>query len=103
VVAAAGVGLVGVGVGSFFGISSKNNHDDAEAYCDDQDCTSERGVELKEDAIRNGNMSTVAFAIGGVGLATAGVLLLALPSGNERGAHAAIVVGPTTLGMRGSF
>jgi hypothetical protein len=102
--AVAGVGLVGIGLGTAFGLSSKKHHDDAQPYCDGQACSDPRGVTLKEQAIRDGNVSTVAFIVGGVGLATAGVLLVTLPHRpDEERAHTAIVIGPSTLGMRGYF
>jgi serine/threonine-protein kinase len=113
VLVAAGVGVVGIGVGTAFGLKSKQNHDDAEEYCDGRECDDPRGVTLKQQAITDGNISTIVFAVGGLGLATAGVLLFALPSKSESGARtgsakapasrAAIVLGPAAVGLRGTF
>jgi hypothetical protein len=72
--AAAGVGLVGLGVGTVFGLTSKSKRDQADKYCDGNTCTDPRGVELKDEALAAGDVSTVAFVVGGVGLAAGAVL-----------------------------
>jgi hypothetical protein len=77
---AGGVGLVGVGVGTVFGLSSKSKRDEAEQFCDGNACTDQRGVDLKDEAITAGNVSTVAFIVGGVGLAAGAVLWITAPS-----------------------
>jgi hypothetical protein len=73
---AGGVGVVGLVVGSVFGLKSRSEGSDAErdGCNDDRQCTDPRGFEAAEDAVAAGNVSTVAFIVGGVGLAAASVL-----------------------------
>ena len=93
-VAAIGVGIVGVGVGSYFGLRAFSKNDDSDAFCDaDQRCQPE-GRELREDAQRSATISNIAFAVGLVGIGTGTVLLLTSGSPDERSA---------TLGVAGRF
>jgi hypothetical protein len=69
-----GVGLVGVGLGSFFGLRAKSKLDDANAAGCDKTCSTQRGHEANEDAIAAGNVATIAFVVGAVAL-TGGVVL----------------------------
>lgn len=78
---AGGVGVVGIGVGTIFGLQSMSKHDDAEKHCSGDQCTPE-GIALRDDAIAAGNVSTVGFIVGGVGLAAGAVLWFTLPSGS---------------------
>jgi len=105
---AAGVGVAGVAVGSVFGLKSMSKADDAKAYCrPDNSCWDNRGLALKEDAIAAGNVSTIAFVVGGVGLAAGAVLWFTLPDGSE-GEHAdagtlRLGLGPGSVELGGSF
>jgi hypothetical protein len=83
-----GVGLVGIGIGTFFGIQSMSNHSDAKKECDTRGC-SPAGVTLGEDAIRAGNISTVAFIAGGVLFAGGLTLYLTAPSAPNAAASSA--------------
>ncbi|MGC4088796.1 MAG: hypothetical protein QM756_13025 [Polyangiaceae bacterium] len=82
---AGGVGVVGVAVGSIFGLRSMSKHDDAEQHCDGNACRDQQGVDLKSQAIHAGNVSTVAFVLGGVGLATGATLWFV--GGRDEGAR----------------
>jgi hypothetical protein len=76
--AAAGVGLVGLGVGLGFGLDARSKRDRANERCDETTCRDERGLDLTDGARSSAAVSTVAFAIGGVGLAAGlGLWLLA--------------------------
>jgi len=75
---AGGMGLVGVAVGTVFGLRSKSAHDDAQEHCDGTSCY-QPGVDLMAKARSAGNVSTAAFIVGGVGLATSGVLWFTAP------------------------
>lgn len=70
--AAAGVGVVGVSLGSFFGVRAlmKKN----EAGCDGRVCDSAESGELRDQARSAGDIATVTMGIGAAGLATAAVL-----------------------------
>lgn len=102
-VVAGAVGVVGLAVGTGFGIKSMSKGDEADQYCEGKLCTDSRGLELKKDAIAAGNVSTVAFAMGGVALAAGGVLWFALPMGSPREQQASVVVGLAHVGIRGTF
>jgi hypothetical protein len=70
-----GIGLVGVVVGTVFGLQSKSKHDKAAALdCSGATCPNDNGVAETNDAIHAGNISTVAFIVGAVGLAGGAVL-----------------------------
>jgi hypothetical protein len=98
---AGGVGLVGIGVGTAFGLISKGKGEDADAFCDGTACTDQRGVTLKDEAITAGNVSTVAFIVGGVGLAAGAILWFTAPSESPTTASRLRVgVGPTSLAVR---
>lgn len=97
---AGGVGVVGVVVGSIFGLKSKSDHDEAEKYCDGSRCTDPRGVTAGNAAHSAGNVSTVAMIIGGVGLAAGVTLWLTAPKAQV---NAALQVTPGSLHLQGSF
>src|SRR5207248_1057881 len=69
-----GVGVVGVVVGSIFGLQSIAKHDQAAPNCRNSVCTDQGSIDLQTEARTAGNVSTAFFALGGVGLATAAVL-----------------------------
>jgi hypothetical protein len=73
-----GVGLVGVGVGTFFGIQSMMKSSDANQECDPRGC-SPAGVTLRNDAISAGDISTISFIAGGVLFAGGVTLYLTAP------------------------
>jgi serine/threonine-protein kinase len=107
------VGVVGLGAGTVLGLMAKSKFDDSKEHCSsaDENLCSAEGVELRKDAFSLGNMSTVGFVVGGVALATAGVLWIA--SGDSKEAakkrpnrlQADLQMSPSrgTLVFRGSF
>jgi hypothetical protein len=70
-----GAGLVGLGVGTAFGLMSLGKHDDAKDHCMENACDAD-GVELRHGAIVAGNVSTVAFAAGAAVFVVGGILWL---------------------------
>lgn len=81
-------GVVGLGIGAYFGLHSMSLKDDASEHCDGNICRDEEGVGLKEDAIAAGNVSTAAFIIGGAALA-AGVVMWVVLTPSDSKASAA--------------
>jgi hypothetical protein len=81
-IVAGGIGVVGLGVGTVFGLKSKSNHDDAEKYCDGSSCTDARGVTAGNDAYAAGNVATVGMVVGVLGLAGGVTLWLTAPASN---------------------
>lgn len=69
-----GVGVVGVALGTVFGLKAKSKHDEAASHCDGSVCRDQTGVDLKSQARSAGNISTVGFIVGGVGLAAGATL-----------------------------
>lgn len=78
---AGGVGVVGLGVGGFFGLRAINKNEDSKPYCDDNGNCIEPGYGYREDARSAGNIATVGLAVGAVGLIGGAVLFFTAPSG----------------------
>ncbi len=94
----AGIGLAGVVVGAVFGLSAKSRYDESNKDCgkqpgDPNGCESTAGVTLRDEARTAGTISTVAFIVGGVGLAAGAVLWFTAP----RGTKATIALGPASI------
>ncbi|MEI9949922.1 MAG: hypothetical protein WDO74_13320 [Pseudomonadota bacterium] len=81
-----GVGLVGVGVGTAFGVMALKGKSDLNGQCTDNTCPPSSGGDV-DSAKRNGNISTVAFAVGGAGLLLGTVLYFSI-GGSSAEAHA---------------
>jgi hypothetical protein len=79
-----GAGVVGLGVGAFFGLRTLSLVADSEPHCDDTGCDDE-GVELRDRAGSAQTIGIVAAAVGGAALGTGIVLVAAAPS-RERAA-----------------
>jgi hypothetical protein len=77
--AAGGVGVAGVVVGTVFGLKAKSKRDDANETCSGSSCTTMEGVQLNKDAQSAATVSTIAFIVGGVGLAGAVALWVTAP------------------------
>jgi hypothetical protein len=81
---AGGVGVVGVALGTYFALSAKSKFNDAQGHCVSGstgcDATATSG---SKDAKKQADLATVAFAVGGVGLAGAAVLWLTAPTPSE--------------------
>ncbi len=83
----AGVGVVGIGVGTAFGIVALGKKGDSDPFCGQKggganDCNSE-GVGLRQDAVSAGNLSTVFLSAGAALLVGGIVLWLTAPSSSN--------------------
>lgn len=87
------IGLVGVGVGAVFGGLALGSKSDAQRDCPKEiysfRCPTEDGARAWNDATDQGNVSTVAFIVGGVALATAAALWIIAPGSRTRAAASA--------------
>jgi hypothetical protein len=92
------VALAGGITGTVFALSSKSAHDRAEQVCNGRTCYDQLGVNLKADAVRNGNASTVLFAIAGAALAGCGLLWFTAPKSSAQ-----VGVGPGNLQIAGTW
>ncbi|HTV19132.1 MAG TPA: hypothetical protein VMG12_10685 [Polyangiaceae bacterium] len=73
--AAAGVGVAGVLVGSIFGLRAIAKKADAErAGCDGRSCETAESGALRDDARSAGNVATLALGVGAASLAASAVL-----------------------------
>jgi hypothetical protein len=75
---AVGVAAIGVGLGSFFGVSAFDVEARSKRQCTGTLCSAE-GVNLNHEARTDATISDIAFAVGGVALA-AGLFFLLRPS-----------------------
>jgi len=82
----AGVGVVGIGVGTVFALTAKTKYNESKAECDPEDLNScsPTGVTLRNDARGKGDIASVGFIVGGVALAGAGIVWLASGSSSEK-------------------
>lgn len=77
-VIAMGAGVVGVAVGTVFGLRTSSTWSEAQTHCRGIDCDA-TGVDLANQARSSGNISTVAFVAGGALLAGGAVLYFTAP------------------------
>jgi hypothetical protein len=83
--AAAGAGVVSLGIGSYFGLQAKSQYDQSNhSGCTGDNCT-KGGASIRSDAISAGNTATALFVVGGVLLAGGVVLWLVAPSARGDG------------------
>jgi hypothetical protein len=104
-----GVGVAGTGVGAVFGILAFQQTSETKDRCDGNVCPDNPlVVSARDKAIQYGNISTVGFIAGGVGVAT-GIVLLLVSSGSDDPAPAETSgrvlpwIGPGQAGVVGTF
>jgi hypothetical protein len=100
-IATAGVGVVGLAVGTIFGVKSMSDHDEAAKYCSGSLCTDPRGVTAGNDAHSAGNVATIAMIAGGVCVAGGAVLWFTAPKSS--GPSTSVGFGPGSVQMKGTF
>ena len=84
-----GAGLIGVGLGSYFGARALSLRDESDTHCDDSGCDAV-GLDLFDDARMNAHGSTIAFAIAGAALATGTGLLIWVATDGTTSASAVV-------------
>ncbi|WP_394825110.1 hypothetical protein [Pendulispora albinea] len=89
-VVALGVGVVGLGVGTYFGLSAKSKWDDAREQCLPQGCRS-ASIDMGHDAKTNATIATVGFVAAGAALVGAAALWFTAPSARSTAAAWSIV------------
>lgn len=99
-----GAGVLGLGVGTIFGILAASKWSASKSACSTEgDCSSYSQAESDHTAaVTNGTASTVSFVVGGALLAAGAVLYLTAPSPNKDSA-ATVGLGPGTLTIGGTF
>jgi hypothetical protein len=97
----AGAGVVGIGIGAFFGLQASSKWSDAKDACSNypMGCDA-RATDLSKNAKENATISNVGFIAGGALLATGAVLFFTAPSKKE---NVAFGFGPGSAFVQGSF
>ncbi len=106
----AGAGVVGLAVGSVFGILAMSKNNEASSMCKGNACSDDRAITLTDEARGAAGVSTAAFVVGGV-LAAGGIaIVLFAPSGSaskEKSAHFVtaprVGIGPRGIELSGAF
>lgn len=96
------LGLAGIAVGTATGVLAMNKNDESLEHCpvDPNRCTAE-GVDLRDEALTMGTVSTVGFAVGGAALVAGVILLLTAPSdGLDEGASEEAIDEDTAVRVR---
>ena len=86
------IGIVGVTIGSIYGLRAMSRNDDSSSHCRTATLCDGDGLSLREDARRFATISTIAFVAGGVALASGAVLVL-----TARGPRSSVSVGVGTV------
>jgi len=97
----AGAGVVGIGIGAFFGLQASSKWSDAKDACTNypKGCDT-HATDLGKSAKESATISNVGFIAGGALLATGAVLFFTAPSKKE---NVAFGFGPGTAFVKGSF
>lgn len=98
-------GVVGVGVGTYFGLRTFSKNGEAEDACPAQRCTSAEGLALTDQARNAATASNIAFGVGLVALAGGVALYLTAPSSSGTAFVGPLQarVGPGSISLGGTF
>lgn len=97
-----GAGVIGFGVGTVIALGAKSKYDDASKYCVGNVCTQE-GKDARDDAITKGNVATIVGGIGLAALVGGAVLWLTAPKASGNKTSTALVAGPGSLTLKGTW
>jgi hypothetical protein len=98
-----GVGVVGIALGSITGVMALGKASDVSDACRGLSCPPSARTDV-EDGRTVATLSTLGFAVGAVGLATAAVGFFVLsPKKSASGAGVGLAVRPTWAGIHGAF
>ena len=90
-----GVGIVGLALGSYFGLQTISKWSAARNDCPNGCADGSPGRNERNDAQTDGTISTIAFVAGGVALATGAVLFFTAPSSHSSSSAIRVRVTPT--------
>ncbi|MES1188090.1 MAG: hypothetical protein ABUL60_30005 [Myxococcales bacterium] len=91
-----GVGVVGLGLGTYFGVRAISKNSDAEGFCNAKNLCAQTGLDLTDKAKKAASAANIAFAAGGALVAIGGVIFLSSGSSNEDRVALVPVLGPNT-------
>lgn len=91
-----GVGVIGLGLGTYFGVRTITKNSDAERFCNADNRCNQEGIDLTEKAKKDATSSNIAFAAGGALVALGGIVFLS--SGRSESERVTLVplLGPGT-------
>lgn len=100
-----GVGVIGVGFGTYFGLRAYSKNSDAKELCNGAACSDQRGVSLTDDARDAARLSNVAFGVGLTALVCGTVVFLSAPSAKSTALSVTPAAGRRSAGLLvgGSF
>jgi hypothetical protein len=93
---AGGVGLVGIGLGTYFGVTASSAWNNSKSECSTTSCPNHAQAVVDHDsAANNGLASTISFAAGGALLASGILLFVLAPSGDKKERAGALSITPS--------
>ncbi len=101
-IVAGGIGVVGLGLGTVFGVMAGSQKNAAQSACASNPCSTQDGANKWGTAVSTGNISTVGFIVGGVGVAGGAILWFTAPSSSS-GASTQVGLGPGILQVKGTW
>lgn len=97
----AGVGLVGIGVGTYFGLDTFSKKAERDKHCNDKVCDA-TGLKLHDDAGSSATISTIGVGVGGAAFILGAILFVtASPKAPE--SSVTVGFGPNGGVVRGRF
>jgi len=102
------IGVVGLGVGSVFGLTAKSTYDKSSSHCSGDHCDA-TGHDFRQSAFSKAEVSNVAFGVGAAALVAGVVLFLTAPKAHADEAPPATaftpILGPSfaALSVQRSF
>ncbi len=99
----AGLGVAGIGVGTAFGLVSMSQHSHASSLCPAQTCADSTGSAAWHDAVVSGNVATIGFIAGGVGLVGGAVLWLSARREPSSAPSVQVGLGPGSMQVLGTW
>lgn len=95
-----GIGVVGLGLGTYFALRANSKNDEALQHCSDTTCRDQAGIDLTNESRSAGKISIASFVVGGLSLAAGGALVLTAPKSAPSSAPTArVVVAPGAIGI----
>ncbi|WP_437592000.1 tetratricopeptide repeat protein [Sorangium sp. So ce1000] len=96
-----GAGVVGLGIGTFFGVKAISKNSDAEGYCKGgSTCEDQRGVTLTEDAKSAATASNIAFGLGAAAAIGGAVLVFVVAPRQTPPVQVGPIVDARSVGLR---
>jgi len=92
-----GAGVVGMGIGAYFGLTAIHDHNLSKSACSTSDANAcyKQALGQYNDAVSEARASTIAFVAGGALVATGLVLYLTAPESKSLAVHASGAVSPS--------